>query len=273
MLHRRTPILLPALQNGNSVVREFLCWGWERTGARLAAQRAFACFGRQTEGRKTGTQWVQPPKAVSALQFRQTTSGAHISAGRADGLLRGKSLQAAGIGICRSIGFQPASVSEGFQKASGKPFGAPAGAYLLPRVGMTRRLRRGWWGCRPMGFMPASVPEGFQRANGKPFGVPAGAYLLPRVGMDAPTTARVVGLPPYGAFTLYLSVAKEKCAKESQRHGDSEGGPRRYAPWASACGSPFGAVLALGSLRSPAGKSPLLPIFERGSSQCRAQSS
>ena len=171
MLHRRAPILLPALQNGDSVVREF-CWGWERMGARLAAQRAFVCFGRQNEGRKTGTQWVQPPKAVSALQFRQTTSGAHISAGRADGLLRGKSLQAAGIGICRPIGFQPASVFEGFQRASGKPFGAPAGA--LP---------------------------------------------LPRVGNDAPTTARVVGLPPRGG--IVISFDAKESTKESVRHGDS----------------------------------------------------
>ena len=46
---------------------------------------------------------------------------------------------------------------------------------------------------------------------------------------------------PWGAHT-FLSVAKEKCAKESQRHGDS-------------------------------GKKPFMPIFERGSSQCRAQHS
>ena len=103
-----------------------------------------------------------------------------------------------------------------------------------------------------------------------------------------------------------------KCAKESRRHGDSRGGPPRCALFAnigvpgtavpgscicsglpvanclrqlcplgtrslsaqaSVCGSPFGAVLGLGSLRSPAGKSPLMPIFERGSSQCRAQTS
>ena len=38
---------------------------------------------------------------------------------------------------------------------------------------------------------------------------PLGAYHSE--GIDAPT------------------VAKEKCAKESQRHGDSRGGPRRYA--------------------------------------------
>ena len=183
---------------------------------------------------------------------------------------------------------------------------------------MARRLRRGSRACSPMGFSPASVPEGFQRASGKPFGAPAGACPLPRAGNDAPTTARVVGLPPYGFLAgfgarrfpkgerkalwcasrrtplspggidapttarevglqprrgIVLSFGAKESTKESMRHGDSEGGPRRYAPWASACGSPFGAVLGLGSLRSPAGKSPLLPLFERGSSQCRAQTS
>ena len=53
-----------------------------------------------------------------------------------------------------SYGFSPASMTEGFQRASGKPFGAPAGAYLWPRWGLTRRLRRGWWGCRPEGGSP-----------------------------------------------------------------------------------------------------------------------
>ena len=48
---------------------------------------------------------------------------------------------------------------------------------------------------------------------------------------------RELGLAvPWGVHT-FLSMAKEKCAKESQRHGDSRGGPRRYAPWASVCGS------------------------------------
>ena len=55
------------------------------------------------ERRETCIQWIQPPKAVSDRSFRQTTSGAHGSANRADCLPRGK------------------------------PFGAPAGAYLLPR--------------------------------------------------------------------------------------------------------------------------------------------
>ena len=54
------------------------------------------------ERREAGIQWIQPPKAVSDPEFRQTTSGAHGSANRADCLPRGK------------------------------PFGAPAGAGPLP---------------------------------------------------------------------------------------------------------------------------------------------
>ncbi len=120
-------------------------------------------FPKGNEGKRV-IQWIQPPKAVSAPEFRQTTSGAHGSAGRADCLPRGK------------------------------PFGAPAGAYLLPR------------------------------------------------GADAPTTARTVGLPPRGESEYFLSKRKKV--------------PREKA-----------------SGTATTGKSPLLPIFERGSSQCRAQTS
>ena len=68
------------------------------------------------ERREAGIQWIQPPQAVSAPEFRQTTSGAHVSAGRADCLPRGK------------------------------PFGAPAGAYPYP-IG-TPTPRRGAGGER-----------------------------------------------------------------------------------------------------------------------------
>ena len=46
------------------------------------------------------------------------------------------------------MGFLPTSVPEGFQRASGKSIGEPAGAYLCPGWGLTRRLRRGRRGCR-----------------------------------------------------------------------------------------------------------------------------
>ncbi len=144
------------------------------------------------ERREAGIQWIQPPKAVSDPEFRQTTSGAHGSANRADCLPRGK------------------------------PFSAPAGAYLLTR------------------------------------------------GADAPTTARTVGLPPRGGPVL--SFEAKESTKESQRHGNSCG-PPRYASRASVCGSPFGAVLDLGSLRSPfREKGSYCPFCRRGS-QRRAQTS
>ena len=92
---------------------------------------------------------------------------------------------------------------------------------------------------------------------------PAGAYSCPRWGLTR-RLRRELGLAvPWGAHT-FLSVAKEKCAKESQRHGDSRGGPPPCASRASSCGSPFGAVLVLGSLRSPAGKKASTAHFDGG---------
>ena len=70
------------------------------------------------------------------------------------------------------------SVPEGFQRASGKPFGALAGAYSLPRVGNDAPTAARVGTCRLMVFSKASVPEGFQRASGKPFGAPTGACPL-----------------------------------------------------------------------------------------------
>ena len=69
------------------------------------------CRGERREAR---AQWAQPPKAVSAPEFRQTTSGTHGSANRADCLPRGK------------------------------PFGAPAGANPCPPAcSAERNLCRG----------------------------------------------------------------------------------------------------------------------------------
>ena len=66
---------------------------------------------------------------------------------------------------------------------------------------------------------------------------------------------------PSGAV---LSFEAKESTKESTRHGDYRGGPPRYASRASVCGSPFGAVLDLGSLRSPAGKKALIAHFAGG---------
>ena len=102
----------------------------------------------------------------------------------------------------------------------------------------------------------------------------------------------------WGAHT-FLSVAKEKCAKESQRHGDSRGGPPHFAlrlspalrlclatrfmasggasrPSASLGGGLRPAVAPSGLSSSsvrfahPPGKSPLLPILTAGLAMSRA---
>ena len=99
-----------------------------------------------------------------------------------------------------------------------------------PWWGLTRRLRRGRRACSPMVRLIASSgdPKGVQGGERKAPSAPAGAIPCPRRGLTR-RLRRGLGLAvPRGAHT-FLSVAKEKCAKESQRHGDSRGGPPRFA--------------------------------------------
>ena len=126
-------------------------------------------------------------------------------------MLRGDLLQ----GVFRLMGFSPASVPEGFQRASGKPFGAPAGAYPCPRVGIDAPTAARVVGLPLYGILAS-------------FGAPADAYPLSRVGIDAPTTARVVGLQPYGAFTLFFRWRKKSVQKKAS--GTATPGKRLLLP-------------------------------------------
>ena len=92
---------------------------------------------------------------------------------------------------------------------------------------MTRRLRRGSRACSPMGRSIASSgdPKGVQGGERKaPLLAATGNNFAVRNSPGRGLTRRLrreLGLAvPRGAHT-FLSVAKEKCAKESQRHGDS----------------------------------------------------
>ena len=160
----------------------------------------WAFFGRRNRRGAGGNGGKYQPSGLSAEggndpEFRQTTSGAHGSAGRADCLPRGK---------------PPACDIDG--QFCRKKF---------PPGGLTRRLRRGWWGFRPEGGST------FFRSERKYQRKPAARRLQRR-----PAPLRVAGFglrEPFG-----LSSTSVRCAH-------------------------------------PPGKSPLLPIFERGSSQCRAQ--
>ena len=81
---------------------------------------------------------------------------------------------------------------------------------------------------------------------------------------------RELGLAvPWGVHT-FLSMAKEKCAKESQRHGDSRGGPPRCASRASVCGSPTGCPRPRFAALTRREKGFYCPFWRRGS-LCRAQ--
>ena len=103
------------------------------------------------ERREAGIQWIQPPKAVSDPEFRQTTSGAHGSANRADCLPRGKPFGApAGAYTC--IGTP--TPRRGCRGASGKPPCLHEERQLCRKKfplggGLTRRLRREWMGLPP----------------------------------------------------------------------------------------------------------------------------
>ena len=117
---KSTPWEIPsAREKGLQPYGARYCFGWRSeggAGGRAESHPAFlpeylypvgffANYGPKIskgERREAGIQWIQPPKAVSDSEFRQTTSEAHGSANRADCLPRGK------------------------------PFGAPAGAQLLP---------------------------------------------------------------------------------------------------------------------------------------------
>ena len=92
--------------------------------------------------------------------------------------------------------------------------------------GRSHRLRRGRRACRLMGRAIASDgdPKGCRgRAESHPASMTRDSFAARNSHWRSLTRRlrREVGLAvPRGAHT-FLSVAKEKCAKESQRHGDS----------------------------------------------------
>ena len=63
-----------------------------------------------------------------------------------------------GSGVCNPMGSRQLR-SEGFQRASGKPFGAPAGAHPLPRVGIDAPTAARERGLQPYGFLASFGPK------------------------------------------------------------------------------------------------------------------
>ena len=91
-----------------------------------------------------------------------------------------------------------------------------------------------------LGFLASFGARRFPKGERKALWCARWRIPLSAEGIDAPTPARTVGLPPQGG--QYFLSKRKKVPKKA-------GGT------------------------ATTGKSPLMPIFERGSSQCRAQHS
>ena len=165
------------------------------------------------ERREAGIQWIQPPKAVSDRSFRQTTSGAHGSANRADCLPRGK------------------------------PFGAPAGADLLP-VGSDAPTA-----ARTMGLPP-------RRGIVLSFGAKESTKESKRHG----ATEKRLLLP-----ILTAGLAMSRAMELDSLH---RGGARSCSPFSAVkMGGPF-SLRCLSPLCSPAGGAGQTQIAALGMLRC-----
>ena len=140
--------------------------------------------GAGGERREARAQWAQPPKAVSDPEFRQTTSGAHGSAGRADCLPRGKPPACSNNRqLCRKkfplagLDAPTPAPEEGLQPSWG--------THLL------RRRSEGGAGGRAESHPASMTRDNFAVRNS------------PLRGLDAPTPARGHGLQPYGALSYF----------------------------------------------------------------------
>ena len=163
----------------------------------------------------------------------------------------------------------------------------------FPDEGLTRRLRRGWWGCRPEGGSTFFRNERkYQRKHA--------ARRLQRRPTSLRTAAKpcatlvlgyaLHGLRPFLALVgLRPPLAVGFGLREPFGLSSSTGCPVSHSSLPVAllashppCGSFWAAPKAPLGPRFPSGqfaaltrreKGSLLPIFERGSSQCRAQHS
>ena len=89
---------------------------------------------------------------------------------------------------------------------------------------------------------------------------PQAQTLFP-AGFDAPTTARTVGLPPRGG--QYFLSKRKKVPKKASGTATPEAAHVAMRRGLRSAGA-LRAVLDLGSLRSPAGKKPLIAHFDGG---------
>ena len=166
------------------------------------------------------------------------------------------------------MGLSPTFGARRFPKGERKELWCARRRKPFFRPGLTRRLRRGRWGCRLMGFHQLRCLKVSKGRAESPLVRPlAHTSCRRRGGLTRRLRRGRWGCRPEGAV---LSFEAKESTKESQRHGDSRGGPRRYAPWASVCGSPSGCPRPRFASLTRREKALALPILTAGLVMSRA---
>ena len=182
------------------------------------------------------------------------------------------------------MSLSPASVPEGFQRGERKPFGALADAYPLSRTGIDAPTTARIGTYRPMGRSHFSFDgerkvckrkPAARRLQRRPTSLCTAAKPCAALGLGyalhgfQPFLA-LVGLRPPLAVGFGLREPNGWMPRINSGHPIPALRPEQsdHVPWADC---PQGLSSASARCAHPPGKSPLLPIFERGSSQCRAQ--
>ena len=201
------------------------------------------------ERREARAQWAQPPKAVSDRSFRQITSGAHGSAGRADCLPRGKPPAFLPeylypVGFFANYG---PKVSKGERREAGIQWIQP------PKAVSDRSFRQITSGAHGSAGRADCLPRG------KPPVRPQAQTLAP-VGLDAPTPARGQGLQPYGALTLFFRWRKKSVQKKASGTATLAARPAARRGLRSAV-APSGLSSTSVRFAHPSGKKPFIAHF------------
>ena len=202
------------------------------------------------------TLWNARTEGGNDSEFRHPTSGAHGSADRADRLPRGKPLAFGGVRPfcheCKGCSFHGFFV--GFD------------ARRFPKGNEGKRVSSGYNRRRRLATRSSGKQQAERTAvrtapivcpEESPLVCPQ-AHTPAPVGIDAPTPARVVGLPPRGG--QYFLSKRKKVPKKARGTATPEAARPAARRGLRSAGA-LRAVLDLGSLRSPAGKKPLIAHF------------
>ena len=115
------------------------------------------------------------------------------------------------------MGLSPTFGAQRFPKGERKALWCARRRKPFFRPGLTRRLRRGWWGCRLMGFHQLRCPKVSKGRAESPLVSPqAQTSCRRRGGLTRRLRRGRWGCRPEGAV---LSFEAKESTKESQRHG------------------------------------------------------